>query len=670
MDLRRKENIIIIVELLNILNGTMKKKDLNGDFGLSYRQFVVLLLTSFILVSCATKDDIDSLEDRLNKMEEHEKEKNSNILSMIQSVTVIPSFSNGSVGMSDGATKIRFEILPLKVAKLLSELDDSIFSIKTVSTGLTRSGGSILPIKSVKFEDDEFVIETSGESLPTSFFYGMEGVSCRLKISDGKTDVSSSYFGLVPDNTTGGFFFRLQDLNGVQYTPFLADSNSIYISIPKDVNLSALYPVFTGKDIFKSNLDFEITGKQAFDFSDFTKPVVFKQVLSTGCEKQWTVNIYDLPVMMMDTPEKHPINSHDVRVEGTEIKIIVGNKVDSLGTAGVRGRGNSTWQLEKKPYNIKLDKKHTVLGMESNKSWILLANAYYDRTQLHNATAFEMARLTDYPWVQSGTFIELFINGEHRGLYYLCEKVKEGRSRINIGDGYLLETELSGGSNINYVISDYFNEVWNGRWILGWEIKAPEDYTEELFGEIKSSLNLMESLIKSEENTHSGEYRKYYDIETAINWLLVEEVARNEEASRSKNVYMYKDDSGKFKMGPPWDFDAWTFGLYGVGGFYCTSGTLYYNSLLKDPYFVNRLKEKWAVYKHVWMEKIPIYIDSQYQIIRRAAERNDQMWPEWCPENMAHERTYRQSVDAMKDAFVDQVNWMDAKIQNGDFSND
>ena len=49
----------------------------------------------------------------------------------------------------------------------------------------------------------------------------------------------------------------------------------------------------------------------------------------------------------------------------------------------IRGRGNSTWGPDKKPYKLKLDKKAELLGMGSDKHWILLAN-YYDISMLRN----------------------------------------------------------------------------------------------------------------------------------------------------------------------------------------------------------------------------------------------------------------------------------------------
>lgn len=59
-----------------------------------------------------------------------------------------------------------------------------------------------------------------------------------------------------------------------------------------------------------------------------------------------------------------------------------------IGTAEVKGRGNYTWTLAKKPYQIKLDGSKPVLGMGSAKTWILLAN-YADMSLMRNKLAYD-----------------------------------------------------------------------------------------------------------------------------------------------------------------------------------------------------------------------------------------------------------------------------------------
>ncbi len=468
---------------------------------------------------------------------------------------------------------------------------------------------------------------------------------------------------------------------------FMIDDSTIHVKISNGEKLNVMTPYFElyGKSrVFVDSTEV-FSGKTKIGFEDLSNTVRFRIETSDGRSKAWRVVFYDLPVLLINTPDNTPITSTKVRTEGCRMSLVQedGSMID-LGTAGIKGRGSSSWEQPKKPYNIKLDNKHALLGMKSSKHWILLANCYFDRTQLHNATAFEMARLTDYPWVQSGSFVELIFNGKHQGLYYLCEKVRIEKGKIeiteiqptdlegfNLTGGYLIESAVGIGLNLDkYFVTDYFNKT--GRrfdFELGWNCKDPdkEVIPPEQREYLKSSMNHMEKLIWNEDSLKKGVYRDYFDIETAINWWLVQEATLNEEATRSKNIYMYKDRGGKFMIGPPWDFDAWTFGLYGTSHFYCTKTALYYENLLKDPYFVNRLKEKWAIYKPVWLEKIPKFIDDQYELIKRAALRNDKMWPNFCPETKADEKTYEQNVMEMKDAFIKQIEWMDNSIQNNYF---
>ncbi len=92
-----------------------------------------------------------------------------------------------------------------------------------------------------------------------------------------------------------------------------------------------------------------------------------------------------------DNPTIEDMNSsedHSVKCVGT-IRIDVpegfrysdmpeGATCESIGEMkmDIRGRGNTSWDADKKPYKIKLDKKTDIFGLGKNKHWVLLANAY------------------------------------------------------------------------------------------------------------------------------------------------------------------------------------------------------------------------------------------------------------------------------------------------------
>lgn len=471
-------------------------------------------------------------------------------------------------------------------------------------------------------------------------------------------------------------------INNQEFNSFSITDSLIRVQVPNQIDLSKsmINIEHGGKKItYTNNGHVQENTKAYIDLSDFTLPTMVTIYGDTD-STIYTLIIYDLPVLEINTPESKPIESKDVRLEGCTVRVLLDNQWEDYGTAGIKGRGNSTWSLPKKPYNIKLDKKNSVLGMAESKHWTLLANAFYDKTQLHNCVAFEVARKTDFEWVQSGEYVELILNGEDKGLYYLCEKPRAEKNRINIkelkptdidenviGGGYLLESacglEMNGRENSFY--TDYFNKTGsNFSFDLGWSLESPDENVPEVqLNYIKNALNHMESLIYDDDKLMTCEYMNFFDIESFIDWKLVEDVCLNEEASRSKNISIYKNrGDDKFYMTPPWDLDAWTFGCREKDVIHTDLYTIYYYKLLKEPHFVMRLKEKWQAYKDVWASDVPVFIDDTYQRIRRSALKNEQMWPEW--HEIYGNKIFDECVMEMKNVFLRQIDYMDKVIEN------
>lgn len=107
----------------------------------------------------------------------------------------------------------------------------------------------------------------------------------------------------------------------------------------------------------------------------------------------------------------------DVTVNGEEKTVY---EADSLR---IRGRGNTTWDhYPKKSYRFNLTEKVNFIGSGQTKKWVLLAN-WMDRTLLRNDVALEAARRSCIEWVPSGTFVDFYLDGEYRGVYWLGEKI-------------------------------------------------------------------------------------------------------------------------------------------------------------------------------------------------------------------------------------------------------
>ena len=145
-----------------------------------------------------------------------------------------------------------------------------------------------------------------------------------------------------------------------------------------------------------------------------------------------------LPVLYINTEGHRDITSKEeylhadwwldaMGIEGYES---LGSAVHPLGMQ-IRGRGNYTWTLNKKPFRIKLDTKQKVLGMKSNRHFCLMAHASWNDF-LTNTVGFELSRRIGLAYTPAQVPVEVVLNGQYIGLYFLTEKIVVGENRVNI----------------------------------------------------------------------------------------------------------------------------------------------------------------------------------------------------------------------------------------------
>ena len=112
-----------------------------------------------------------------------------------------------------------------------------------------------------------------------------------------------------------------------------------------------------------------------------------------------------------------------------------GNIVYDGDLTQIKARGNSTFlHAKKKSCQIKLDKKSDLLEKgEKVKTWVLLAG-YYDATKIHDKTMKDLAASLDMPYVASCNWVNLYYDGDYRGVYLLGEKNQVNKTSVNIAD--------------------------------------------------------------------------------------------------------------------------------------------------------------------------------------------------------------------------------------------
>lgn len=361
--------------------------------------------------------------------------------------------------------------------------------------------------------------------------------------------------------------------------------------------------------------------------------------------------------------------------------------ITDLGTANIRWRGNSTLVYKKKAYALKLDNKAGLLGMPSDKRWDLLAN-YIDRTRLRNDIALEMGRRLDgLDWTPKGEFVELFLNGEHMGNYYLVEHIKVGKKRVNITEMKAGDTDLSGGYLIEMSSEmDEPYQFWTPyftRWGLGTQYRLPvmvkspedEDMDNGKLAWLQDYINSVQSNVLS----LNPAWHDQVDMDSFVDWMLVQEITGNYEPFHPKSCYLHKDRGGKLMMGPLWDFDYGTFMNSGSGG--NSSGTvvyhysIWYGAMIQDPVFRAKVRERWPAVKAACLAVANELPDSETQSWMNLLVSIDRDWARWRREDTAHQTTYNKdeslgiwvAIKRIKDNIIRRVNQFDQVEIPGSF---
>ncbi len=348
--------------------------------------------------------------------------------------------------------------------------------------------------------------------------------------------------------------------------------------------------------------------------------------LVTASEK--TANTYQgdayeskLPVLYIDTEGGQEITSKEdyingsLKIQGNE-QYNDGNTTLYDGAIQIRGRGNTTWGYDKKPYKIKLDTKTDLFGFGANKHWVLLAN-YTDESHMRNMLSYNLSGEMGMPYMQS-VHVDLILNGQYKGTYQFCEQVKISQGRVNIHDWedyagdvakavykaekengltkddqdaietLLAETDMgwmtSGKFNYRdreYTIKDYLPDMpdFTGGFLLELDsyydeyskfktsrnqplqFKNPEFIAtnEGAMNYVKNYINAFEDAISASDytTTYQGETKSYsqlFDMDSLVQFWMVNELFLNVDAMK-KSTYMYKDIDGLLHMGPIWDMD-------------------------------------------------------------------------------------------------------------------
>lgn len=278
----------------------------------------------------------------------------------------------------------------------------------------------------------------------------------------------------------------------------------------------------------------------------------------------------------------------------------------------IKGRGNSTWTKSKKPFNITLDSKEKILGMNKSKKYSLLAN-YQEGSLMRNRLLYDMADEVGLNYSPDSRFVEFYVNGSYKGSYQISEKVELGKDNMvkitdlqkNTEDKAIAVTgdpdydvygvygteehqktaSYNGGTLYYYDIpAEYNPDDITGGYLFecdtkanaaaDWNkfitpkgqvvtVKSPEAMTEAQAKYLYDYYVAMETAVYGSTST----YTNYMDVESVAKAYMIAEVGKNIDGGITSTDF-YKDadggqNGGKISGGPVWDYDCAIGNLYG-----------------------------------------------------------------------------------------------------------
>lgn len=573
------------------------------------------------------------------------------------------TFTGGSGPINDNQTID----IPVNVSGLPTSIDTANFGLETVCLDITHTWDADLTVWIVAPDGTSSMLFSnigSGDDNFTNTCLNQDAASPIISASAPFTGtfIPTGQMGLINNgqNPNGTWYLRVTD--GYTYDEGTVNSFSITFG-----NNPATYFVFR-----ESWLPIVLIDTDGNTIVDDPKIMASMQIIDNGPGNRNHVD--DIP------------NQYDGKI-GIELR---GSTSQTIYPK--KSYGFETWDINGNSIDT------VVLGMPKESDWVLVS-AYSDKTLFRNELTYRIWReMGNY--ASRGEPVDVVINGEYLGVYFIGEKIKRNKNRVDIaklkptdiyGDdltgGYILKIDkLTGSGNSNYWPSLY-PAPNNSNTAVNITIQYPKD--EDI---VPQQLDYIHTYVDSFETALHGTdfqdpvsgWRNYADENSFVDYLLLSEFCRNTDAYRA-SCYFFKDknsNGGKLKMGPAWDYDltygnvdfceAWHTDNWAYDFNYnCANDSwlvpFWWERLLQDTLFQHKVRCRWEYLRSdiLSQQNLMFYCDSMATYLSESQGFNYTVWPiigTYVWPNHAIADSYQGEVDTLKQWITDRVQFMDANL--------
>ncbi|GAA4433576.1 hypothetical protein GCM10023091_07270 [Ravibacter arvi] len=386
-----------------------------------------------------------------------------------------------------------------------------------------------------------------------------------------------------------------------------------------------------------------------------------------------------LPTLCITTTA--PVTSKDDYVAGSMQIVEEKNGPVELYNGGIRirGRGNSTWLLDKKPYRINLNTAASLLGMPSvAKNWVLLAN-HAEKTLVRNSLALELSRYMGLPYSSPFRYVDVILNGDFIGSYLLTDHMEVRSGRVDIEEGqpasvpgaYLVELDGFAWQE------PYFIRTTQGliATVKYPDLVKPQD--DAKIEAITNDINDFEQRLFSDIHPEApGGYLERIDKSSLINWYIACEITGNSDAFWSVYLHKRRSDNHIF-LGPLWDFDI-AFDnddriasaryrlMADVGQDYIFRRWIV--RLRNDDVFMSAVKLRWNELKNNGLKDHLLGKINEYTSLLTSSGSQQQNYTRWpvlstkVYKEVFWNGSYEDHVNFLSDYVEQRIDWLDTEI--------
>lgn len=383
-----------------------------------------------------------------------------------------------------------------------------------------------------------------------------------------------------------------------------------------------------------------------------------------------------IPIIHITTEAERPIEDKETAIpalfyieQKESAYEVVGSKESPISLT-IKGRGNYTWEQPKKPYKLKFDSKISLFGLPKSKHYALMAHIVNSgHVWADNEAGFELARKIGMSWAPHTVPVELIINDEYMGVYFLSETVRIEENRVNI---FEQEDEETDPEIIPYgwlvEIDNHWDDnqlrfyEYDDRWIV-FTFHSPEvlshiqwDYIEFEMKEINEAIH---------DSDDPDRWTNYIDAESLAQYFIVREILHDPDAY-SGSFYMTKDkeDKAKWKVGPIWDCTSQTdmkdsyitHWKYSEGD----QNLSWMPTLMRSPAFEKAVKEVWRnFYSEENINAVIAHVRQYAEDLDEAFAANNERWKELHP-NQHYQR--KEQLGYIERALKNNAQWIDSHL--------